>query len=207
MKKSLFPITIFVLAIVSIILALPFTPLRNFSQSIVNDYVDRTLTEMGVDINGKIKNTRLITELSQYEAFGFNIPANFNNKKKVDLTGNYIVSNENNSENPYLELRNLKTSESNVMGVGSEYGSLISKSGINSKTNVQNIGFRSTSTSSTSQNAGTIIANSKSYDEGQGGTHPGLDPDVQLGNLPIGDGNLLMLTFCLFFVFYKLRKI
>ena len=206
MKKGLIAIIIGVLTVVSLILALPVSPLRYSTKGVVNTYVDGVFSKIGIDINGKLNTARQITKSNQYEAFGFDL--NSKKKNKIDFSGNYSNINVNNSNGNSTGLLDMKTSNSKLSGIGSEsdFSTSTSGNGSNANSSVQKIGFRSTSTTLENGNNKQDVTN-KNYGLGQGGTHPGLDPQEQLGNLPLGDGTALMILFSFFFGFFKIRKL
>ena len=210
MKKGLITIIIGVLTVVSLILALPVSPLRYSSQGVINTYVEGVFSKIGVDINGKMITARQITRSGQYDAFGLDLNKS-DGKRKIGLSGNYSNLN-NNLNNNYVGSLDLKISNSMASGMGADAGFSSSKSGKSSNANasVQKVGFRSMSdnvVSTGNETATRQNATTKNYSTNQGGTHPGLDPDVQLGNLPIGDGTALMIIFSFFFGFFKIRKL
>jgi len=179
MKKGINIVVLGVLTVVSVILALPFTPLRNSFKGVATNAADKALTSMGVDFNGKIKNARMIAGSHQYEGvYYYTIAENLG---------------KNQSSNGMLaDLGQLNTSKNGNRVVSASIRGFVSIS-----SNVK--------TSNSSSGTGTITKQSgNAQNDGTGGgTHPGVDPTPPLGSLALGNGFVCLFAFALGYVGLK----
>jgi hypothetical protein len=208
MKKGMIIIVIGVLTVISLILALPFTPLRNSFNSVATNYVGITFAKIGIDFNGSLKNARTLTQSSQYNGFGINFNDKLSKKRNFRISGDYSAMNEDN-QGSFYGLADFDRSKNKAGGIGD--GLQFSALSGRSETSVSNISAKPLSFKSTSGNLSTgdqtttkQSAGGQTYTQDSGGTHPGLDP---IGNLPIGDGIGILLILSLVFGFIKDRKL
>lgn len=199
MKKGINIIVLGVLTVVSVILALPFTPLRNSFKGVTTNAADRALTSMGVDMNRKIRNARLIARSHEYESYNFIIDGS-NGKKYVrqnfysgttDLQANglYVLSTENDNRQNFSGMNPSLLSGS------------VRKKNISSKMN--ELATVTTNPNSQTSNNGSKRQNANSDNNGSGGgTHPGVDP-MPLPSLPLGNGFLAFFSLALAYVIFK----
>ncbi|MEI6752049.1 MAG: hypothetical protein WCK78_02675 [Paludibacter sp.] len=227
MKKSINIVLIGVLTVASIILALPFTPLRNSFKGVTDNVADKALTTMGVDYKAKIKNARLISVAHQYETS--NINSEFivvNNEQAV----NNGVSNKYESDNldvtnPGFKKRSIFNTSNEInptMGINSTFSATVKNPSnyVNNKIG----GFVAVSTklgnttTSSSSSVLTTQANAKTTttkqsangdNNGSGGaTHPGADPTFGASpSLPIGNGTYFLLALIGLFGIWKAKKV
>ncbi|GEM_PF-3958729 len=73
MRKGINVFVLGILTVVSILLALPFTQMRNSFKGVATHTAHKALTSFGVDVHAKIRNARLIVESHKYEVYTFNI--------------------------------------------------------------------------------------------------------------------------------------
>ena len=199
MRKSVNIIVLGVLTVVSVILALPFTPLRNSFKGVTTNAADKALTSMGVDLNGKIRNARLIARSHEYESYNFIIDGS-NGKKHVrqnfysgttDLQadGLYVLSTENDNRQNFSGMNPSLLSSS------------VRKKNISSKMN--ELATVTTNPNSQASNNGSKRQNANSDNNGSGGgTHPGVDP-MPLPSLPLGNGFLAFFSLAIVYVIFK----
>ncbi len=216
MKKSLNIVLIGVLAIASIILALPFTPLRNSFKGVTSNLTDQAMTAMGVDLNGKIKNARLVSKAHQYEVSDNDLAVNVDSKGRVIKSSTYSNNFSGISDGSMYSasemIMNNKNSEGNS-GAGAGLGLGIGGSKQSSTGSSQGIGGfvavsakLGTTATTTTPNGGTTKQGANGDNNGTGGgTHPGVDPPG-FPSLPIGNGTSSMLIFALAFGIWKMRK-
>jgi len=202
MRKSLNIVLIAVLAVTSIILALPFTPLRSSFKSITGKAAEQISSTLGVDLNGKIKNARKIADSHQYEPIGLDFASTTNNGKMLN-SGTAIGNNEGTYDASNLLF---KQSKSNNSGNGNNIAFSASRNSNSGKNN----GLLAVSTPSkgkTISPAGaTVKQNGNSQNNGTGGgTHPGVDPTPP--NLPIGNGVTFLFVLAITFAGFKARKL
>ncbi|MEI8272112.1 MAG: hypothetical protein WCG08_05775 [Paludibacter sp.] len=203
MKKGINIVVLGVLTVVSVILALPFTPLRNSFKGVATNAADKALTSLGVDLNGKIRNARMIAKSHEYEAYSFNIN-DMNAKSKYSRSGLYAGLNGMHSDGSY----NLSDEKEAAHANSGMPGDLSTSSG-SGRNNLSKMGgFVSVSSRLTSENAssstgGTTKQNANTDNNGSGGaTHPGGDPNA-LPSLPLNNGFLCLLSFALVYVSIK----
>jgi len=201
MKKGINIVVLGVLTLVSVILALPFTPLRSSFKGVATNAADKALTSFGVDLNGKIQSARLIAKSHEYES------------------NNFIVEDKNVTkymrQGKYSELKGLPTDESYIVSAKQEAsqpnagmpGELSAP--VSARSNVTKMGgFVAVSIKMTAQNKststdGSTKQNGNGQNNGTGGaTHPGVDP-TPLPSLPLGNGFLCLLSLALIYVSFK----
>lgn len=205
MKKSLNLVLIGVLTIASLLLTLPFTPLRNSFSGITSKYIDNTVAKMGVDFNGQIKNARLVTKARSYQIAGLNATGTTNLKRATKSGSAYSDSNPLiNSGNYTIGTNN----ESNT-SKGSATGAIASFSGTSdknskNKTVTKTNGFTSISTDLILKGTVTKPQTGKPYAANEGGTHPGVDPAPP--SLPVGDGLNSLLILAAIFAAFKIKN-
>jgi hypothetical protein len=207
MKKSINLMLIGVLLVASLLLALPFTPLRKSFNGITSKYIDNAVTKMGVDFSEQLKNARTITKSRSYPVSGLevgnglaskastNSNADFSGMNSAANSGNYsIVANDNkNSNNSGI-----------AGGIGGFSANMNNK---NKKTNgVKAISFGSPSGDLSLNGTTTSPKSAGAYAEGEGGTHPGLDPNNPPPSLPIGEGANILLVLAALFGIWKIKN-
>jgi len=212
MKKSINIVLIGVLTVVSILLALPFTPLRNSFKGVTGNVADKALTSLGVDFKGKLKNARQISSAHQYEA------ANMNLGLTVDSKGRIISYDVNNVSGISLDgynTNNLSVNEKSgntAIGLNSTY----SGSGRNTANSPKGIGgFVAIQTKAGSVSTTTLAGGVKQSEIAgsvrQAG-HGGPAPEEQGGtpppppSLPIGNGTSFLLMLAVAFATWKVRR-
>jgi len=215
MKKSINIVLIGVLTVASLILALPFTPLRNSFKGVTSNAADKALSSLGVDLNGKIKNARQISADHQYE---------LSNMLIVDNKGRVIKSGSNGiNSGVMLDNYNLGNFASNGNTGNLSVGGLNNFSGGSSRnsanaTNQGIGGFVAISTklgttNQTSNQTGTTSTRQSANGDNNGtggGTSPGLDPPSGGGgapSLPIGNGTTVLLVFIGLFGIWKAKSV
>jgi len=216
MKKSTTIILLCVLTVASLLLALPFTPLRISFKSTAGNYINDAIKGLGVDFNGKIKKARLIAKAHQLEGIGLDISTVNDGNHRISAEGSYSGMNQNGS----LQIsgaygnKNQNQPEGNYAGGVAGFGLTSSgKSSGNSST--QSGGFVSISSNLASANGTTSRqgVTKQSYSPEKGGTHPGVDPTGNgpspspMGTLPIGNGNLILFFFALVLASIKAKRI
>jgi len=217
MKKSINIVLIGVLTVASIILALPFTPLRNSFKGVTSTAADKVLTSLGVDLNGKIKNARQISADHQYEASNMLI---VDNKGRVIKSGSYGINSGVIYDNYNMGnfAMNGNTGNASVAGLNSNFGSGGSNRNSANAANQGIGGFVAISTKlgATNQTANqTGTATTKQSANGDnngsgGGTHPGVDPVGGGGgtpSLPLGNGTSVLLVFIGIFGIWKVKSV
>jgi len=202
MKKRNSFILFGVFTVASIILSIPFTPLRVSTKGDTGNLIEKTLASSGVDLYSKFKTARSIAKVQQYELTGLDIPMNERSKKGVTESGEYTNKKGNQADENYLPgsltetqrksnpaLDDQMVFSGSIKGLANNSGSPSGKLLVSSS--------NSTSPQGSSNPQKTTKQN---YSSGQGGTHPGLDPNSSdgdpLGNLPVGDGWLFLLILC-----------
>ncbi|MDP4238882.1 MAG: hypothetical protein Q8904_05350 [Bacteroidota bacterium] len=218
MRKSTSIILIGVLTVASLLLALPFTPLRSSFKNTTGAYIDKAIKGVGVDLNGKIKNARLIVNAHQYEVTGLNIANISEGDHKVSARG---ISSGINGRRPTSAFssygNNLKNqNEGNALAPGEGFGLISSGKRSVSNSTLQNGGFASLSTNlSSTATASTTkkgVTQKNSSSSNGGGTHPGLNPTTPnpdptpVGNLPVGDGTCILFIFISVYGGLKAKK-
>ena len=194
MKKGINIVVLGVLTVVSVILALPFTPMRNSFKGVTTNVADKALTSMGVDLNDKIRNARLIAKSHAYESYNFINDGTSGNKNMRQET--YSGFNSLQSDGKYYK-------EANQQNVGIP-GDLSTASVSDRKNVTQVDGFVSVSTkmtseNSTSSNGGSTKQSGKAYNNGSEG---GVDP-TPLPSLPLGNGFVFLFSLALVYVSFK----
>lgn len=216
MKKSLNIVLIGVLAVASIILALPFTPLRHSFKGVAGDAANKALTSVGVDFSGKIKNARRVSFAHQYQNTDIDLTDYLDMRDNLGVDGNYSNMNLSLSDGTYSATNMLTKDKIKGSAVGGGFapGSL-GKSGSNNSSQAGDfIAISSklgTSNGTTTPNGSTKQSGNGQNNGTGGGTHPGVDPtpipDPGPVTLPIGDGTYLMLFMLGIFGVYKSRKL
>jgi len=210
MKKSINIVLIGVLTVASIILALPFTPLRNSFKGVTSSAADKALSSMGVDLKGKILNARQISAAHQYEASNMNLGLIVDSKGKVVKSDNYVSTGF--PQDGY-NLNNLNSNgkSGNTNGINSTF----SGSGRSSSKSSQSVGgFVSISTKLGNTTTSTLGGSTKQSGNAQnngtgGGTHPGVDPTPTpdpLPSLPIGNGTVFLISLAILFGTWKVKR-
>lgn len=215
MKKSLNLVLIGILTVASLLLALPFTPLRTSFSATTLNYVDNTLMKMGVDFKGKIKNSGLSVKARQYKATGYDFIGSetFRTRTAVTTT-NSDSYNTNPIGSPTYNVSKASktetTASANGVGVGG-FGLTTSSSGKKQKNNtpgIKDIGINpiTNSLAINTVTGGSTAPRQKAtnYSPSKVGTHPGLDP---IGTLPVGDGLSIMLFMAICVTGYKYRRL
>lgn len=207
MKKSLNLVLIGVLTIASLLLTLPFTPLRNSFSGITSKYIDNTVAKMGVDFNGQIKNARLVTKSRSYKIAGINTDVTTNSKKTTNSGSAYSESNPlKNSGNYSIDANNeSNTSKGGATGAIISFAATSDKNSKN-KTGIKTNGFTSISSDLTLKGTITKPQTGKPYAVNEGGTHPGVDPTDPPPSLPVGDGLNSLLIFAAIFAAFKIKN-
>ncbi len=204
MKKGINIVVLGVLTVVSVILALPFTPLRNSFKGVATNAADKALTSLGVDLNGKIRNARMIAKSHEYEAYNFNIDG-VNAKGKYSRSASYAGLNGLHADGSY----NLSDEKEEAHINSGMPGDLSMASGSGRNKASQMGGFVPVSSKLTLENAssstgGSTKQNANTDNNGSGGaTHPGVDPSGSLPSLPLNNGFLCLLSFALVYVSLK----
>lgn len=198
-----------VLTVASLLLVLPFTPLRNsFPEKISNSFNDASAS-VGFNMSGKLKNGRQIVRSRQLESFSFDVNT-FSGKKNSVRNSNFDMLNNN----AYAYSGYLKKETGDSKSRGNE-GSGISFSkrsnGSQNSSGVQKVSLTPTPVNKTNNTStvGTKTlqgATKQTYDTGLGGTHPGLDPEAPIPSLPMGDGTAALLIFGMVFGILKIKK-
>lgn len=200
-----------VLTVASLLLALPFTPLRSSFKSTAGKYADEAIKGLGVDFKGQIRNARFIARAHQYEVTGLDISPVNNGNHSVSSGGSYSGMNRNGSGGISGNYKYENQHEGNSGGIGGGTGITSSGKSSSSSSEVQGGGFASMSSNITSANGSTTRQGTtkQSYSPGQGGTHPGLDPtgSQPLGTLPIGNGTNPLLAFAIILTCIKAKRI
>lgn len=206
MNKSINLILIGVLTVASLLLALPFTPLRNSFTGITSKYIDNAVAKMGVDFNGQIKNARLLTKKRSYQITGLNVNENTNSRRKIISNGQNRESNTGENSGNYIGTSNESNASkrSGVSGITS-FSTASSKYSKN-KTGIKTNGFTSISTDLTLKGTITKPLAGKPYAANEGGTHPGVDPTDPPPSLPIGDGLNSLLILAAIFAAFKIKN-
>ena len=195
MKKGINIVILGVLTVISVILALPFTPLRNSFQGVASNAANQALTSMGIDLNGKFKNARLIARTHQYDLVDFAL-VNAGSKGRKFSENAYSGMNRQFADGTYSAF-NLNKDKSPAGGGSGDLAFASGGKGSKSGSGAQMGGYVSINTKLNSTHAnsgGTTKQNANTDNNGTGGgTHPGVDPNP-LGSLPIGDGLSLLLV-------------
>ena len=210
MKKSINIVLIGVLTVASIILALPFTPLRNSFKGVTSTAADKALSSLGVDLNGKIKNARQISAAHQYEATNMLI---VDNKGRVINSGTYGINSgviyDNYNMGSFSTNRN--SGNSSVGGLAN-FGAGSSRNSANAAN--QGIGgfvaitTKLGTTNQTTNQAGTTTTKQSANGDNNGtggGTHPGVDPTPP-PSLPLGNETSILLVFLGLFGIWKAKS-
>lgn len=210
MKNNIILIVMGVLTIASLLLALPLAPLRNsFPEKISNSFNEASMT-VGIDLSGKFMNGRQIVKSRQLESFSIDVNT-LASKKNTIQNSNFDMLNSNDTYvySGYLQKQNTNSKSTGNEGSGISFSK--SSKGAKNSSGIQKISLISTSENKTNNSlaVGTKTlqaATKQTYADGQGGTHPGLDPETPIPSLPLGDGTAALLIFSLFFGFWKIKK-
>lgn len=215
MKKNINFVLIGVLTIASIILALPFTPLRNSFQGISGDAVNKAFASIGVDWNGKIQNARKVSYSYQNEAIGLSLITIDTRTKMIKLKKS--GSSGGGSDEYAVNIANNGSDVRSAVGLtGSFATSGIISSTSEDKQSITGGGAISFSTKTGSdgkttltQNGTTSLQSTNGDHNGTGGgTHPGEDPNTPPPPcLPLGSGTGILLSLVGAFGIWKVRKI
>lgn len=204
MNKILYLILIGVLTVASLLLALPFTPLRNSFSGITSKYIDNVVTKMGVDFSDQIKNARLVTKAQSYHVTGLDA-----NGQKIKRRINSASDNSGmNDKGNYSINSNSNRNSTTQNATGRDIASFSTSLNKNTKniTDIKTIGFSSSTTDLTLKGNLTTLQAGSAYTADEGGTHPGLDPLDPPPSLPIGDGLNSLLIFAAIFSALKIKN-
>ena len=213
MKKNINFVLIGVLTIVSLILALPFTPLRSSFQGISGDAVNKAFASIGVDWRGKIQNARKVSYSYQNEASGLSLITIDTRTKMVKLkkgsgsgggSDEYAVNIANNGSDVGSAVGLTGSfATSGIISSTSEDKQSITGGGAISFSTKTGSGSNTTLTQGSTALQGTVrvpIGNG-------GGAHPGEDPNTPPPPcLPLGSGTGILLSLVGFFGIWKVRK-
>ena len=220
MKKNINFVLIGVLTIASVILALPFTPLRNSFQGISGDAVNKAFASIGVDWNGKIQNARKASYSYQNEASGLSLISIETNTKKVNLkkggssggggSDEYMVNAGDNGSDvrSAVGLTGSFATSGIIASTSEDQQSIVSGGAISYSAKAG-----SASNTTLTQTGSTTLQGSVRVPVpvGGGGTHPGVDPNAPptpcTPTLPLGSGTGILLSLVGFFGIWKVRKI
>jgi len=195
MKKGINIVILGVLTVASVILALPFTPLRNSFQGVATNAANQALTSMGVDLNVKFKTARLIARTHQYDIVDFTLENAGSSGRKFSESA-YSGMNRSFSDGTYSAF-NVNKDGTHAGGGSADLAIASAGKGSKSGSGSQGGGFVSINTklnSTHTNTGGTTKQNANTDNNGTGGgTHPGVDPLNPLGSLPVGDGIYLLL--------------
>ena len=213
MKKRINLVLIGVLTVTSLLLAIVFTPMRSSFTKISRNYVDKTATSFGVDLNSKLKNARIVANLKQYDVSGLEVMGFINAKGNLIPLGSDVASTINYTNALYSSSNEIQTGNNNGVGVAESSFSSTSKRGDNNSgmNNINSGDFNGANSGTTSiamltKNSTTENAISSAKQSGRmnaGGTNPGIDP---IGSLPVGDGLNIMLGLVALFGLFKFWK-
>ncbi len=208
MEKSTKIIMIGVLTVASIIIALPFTPVRSSFKGVAGNLAEKALAGLGVDLNGKIMNARMIARVRGNDITGLDIAGLSDSKNGKFHQGTYSGMNGLQSNGSYQST--LINQKQNKGGGGMGDSPLMSSSGKRGSDAGVSSGTGSIVASSPkSVQGGTTTtrksANGATYSPGNGATHPGLDPSgsTPMGTLPAGNGLSFLLVMSLGYVGWK----
>lgn len=205
MKKGVNIVILGVLTVASIILALPFTPMRNSFKGVTANAADKVILKMGVDLDKKIKNARFIAKSHQYNVIDFNI-VDMETRSKTNTDPSYSGMNGMLNDGTYGALT--LTKEGKVSGIGGGGGALAFGGSRNTTNGGGGGDFVAISSKLTSAD-GTPVSNptkqnGNSQNNGTGGgTHPGVDPVDIPPTLPVGNGVIYLLFLALGYTLYK----
>jgi len=203
MKKGINIVILGVLTVASVILALPFTPLRNSFTGVATSTADQAITSLGVDLNGKIKNARLVARTHQYEVLDFGID-NMSGKNRKISGAFYNNGNGLMGDGTYnaigLSLDKNKRASS---GADGSMGMISGEQKSDGSTS-QNFTFVGISSKlGTTSTGGTVKQSGNAQNDGTGGgTHPGVDPIIP-PSLPLGNGFMCLFSFAIIYVGFK----
>ncbi|GEM_PF-3278109 len=215
MKKRINILLIGVLTVASIILALPFTPLRNSFKGVTSNAADKALTSLGVDLKGKIKNARQISNAHQYEASNMDFGLIVDSKGRIVKSVNFAsVSFSPNAYNP--NILNSTEKSGNTSGLNPVY-STSEKTSTNSTQSFGGFVPIQSKSGGLTTNSSTLAAGEQSINAGtsagvrQGG-HSTPPPPGEGGgtppppSLPIGNGSGFLFLLAIVFGTWKTRK-
>ncbi len=214
MKKNINIVLIGVLTIASIILALPFTPLRNSFQGITGDAMNKAFASIGVDWRGRIQNARKISYSYQSEASALSLISIETRTKITKLrkggssgsaADDYMISYGNNG-NDVRSAVGLTGSfaTSGIVSSTSEDKQSITGDAVSFSSKV------SGNSQTTLTQSGTTSLQSTNGDHNGtgGGAHPGVDPNTPPPPcLPLGNGTTILLSLVGLFGVWKARRI
>ena len=211
MKRSINYVLIGALTVVSLILAFPFTPLRNSFTSVTSKATDKALSTIGVDLDTKLKNARLISKTHQYEVYNLDFAIKLDRKGRVLKSGLYKDMLKNSSDGIYYGTDLLVNKNSRASNLDGNIGILPSKKGTE-QSSVSQGNFVSISSKLSTSKANTTNITTKQSANGDnngtgGGTHPGVDPTGPLPSLPIGDGTAFLLSLVVLLGVWRMKRI
>lgn len=198
-----------VLIIVSLLLALPFRPLRNSFPEIISNTVGEASKIAGFSMSENFKNGRQIVRSRQLEAFGLDVNPFSGKKNRVRSTNVDMLNNNTYAYSGSLQKENTNSKSGGNEGSGISFSK--SSNGFKNSSGIRKVGSISTTVNRTN-NSSTVgtktlqAATKQTYDSGLGGTHPGLDPETPIPSLPLGDGTAALLIFGLIFGVLKTKK-
>lgn len=207
-KKDIYVI-IGVLAVASVLLALPFAPLRKSFDGVVAN-TNLNGTTLGLVMAQNLKSARTIATVAESEFNG--LPLNERNRSARKLAygisagqtnivegENYSNSLQNNTGNASIGSDASLVARSGAKASASQDMSSASMPGLKKvSTNAQ--GTTTSGTNTPSRQTGTTSTT-------DGGAHPGLDPQAQLGSLPLGDGSYILLVLVTIFTVFKGKRL
>ncbi len=211
MKKNINYVLIGALTVLSLILAFPFTPLRNSFTGVTSKATGKALATIGVDLDAKLKNARLISSTHQYEINNPDFVIKFDSKGRILKSGLFKGMRKNLSDGNYYESDLLLNRNSGVSNINGNVGINSVRKDSKQSTASQG-GFVSISSKINNSKTNTTNSTTKQSANGDnngtgGGTHPGVDPSGPLPSLPIGNGSTFMLLLVILFGVYKTRRI
>lgn len=206
-KKDIYVI-IGVFAVTSVLLALPLAPLRkSFDGVVANTSLNGTT--LGLVMAQSMKSAHTIATVAESEFNGVpNVESNRSVRKLAYGTSGPTTVAEGGNFN-----HSLQSNASNA-SIGGD-ASLVARSGAKAKasqdmSSASMPGLKKVSTNAQSTStSGTVTPNRQAgaTSTTDGGAHPGLDPQAQLGSLPLGDGSSVLLVLVVVFTVFKGRRL
>ncbi|MEI8271464.1 MAG: hypothetical protein WCG08_02460 [Paludibacter sp.] len=215
MKKRINILLIGVLTVASIILALPFTPLRNSFKGVTSNAADKALTSLGVDLRGKIKNARQISDAHQYEASNMDLGLIVDSKGRIVKSVNFSsVSYSADAYNANILNSTDKSGNSSRLNSAynaSEKTSTSSSQGFGGFVPIQSKSGGST-TNSSALAAGEQSVNAGTSNGVRQSGHAGPPPGEGGGtppppSLPLGDGTTILLVLISLVGIWKAKSV
>ena len=216
MEKSTKIIMISVLTVASVIIALPFTPIRRSFKGITTNLTKEVITGLGVDLNGKIRNARMISKARQYEVIGLDLTNQASGKNRSFQNGTYGDIKGNFTGGGLSRTNITKGQHQGTAGGGGVLSSASSGSpdAANGSTGPTGIIASSSTTLKATGSTPRQKAGGSTYSPGNGATHPGLDPtgtdqsnSNPIGTLPVGDGTISLFILALGYCLFRVRSL